>query len=281
MTRLSLSWQQPAAGPTPPADSVASPAWRARVDAARCSAARGGFRVELPGCARFEFGPARDGVDVWPEPGESAEGVEEAFRGYVLPRALQALGSEVLHASASATPAGVVAWCGATGSGKSTLAFGLGRLGFPVWSDDLVAWTAAGGQFRAEPLAGLIRLRAGSAKFFGLDAAPAAVSPADRAAPLAALGVLHRLPPSGGEPALDMRRLSPARAFAALMPHAFCFDPHDPERRRRLVLAYLDLAARVPAWEVRIRPGWERFPEVLGRLADDLRAGSLTASTGG
>ena len=54
----------------------------------------------------------------------------------VIPVVLSHFGKLVLHASACATPQGVIAFMGMTGAGKSTLAASFGLRGFAVLSDD-------------------------------------------------------------------------------------------------------------------------------------------------
>jgi len=54
----------------------------------------------------------------------------------VIPILLSHLGKLVLHASACATPQGVMAFMGMTGTGKSTLAASFGLQGFSVLTDD-------------------------------------------------------------------------------------------------------------------------------------------------
>ena len=54
----------------------------------------------------------------------------------VIPIVLSQLGKLVLHASACATPQGVLAFMGTTGMGKSTLAASFGLQGYPVLTDD-------------------------------------------------------------------------------------------------------------------------------------------------
>ena len=54
----------------------------------------------------------------------------------VIPITLSQLGKLVLHASACATPRGVMAFMGTTGMGKSTLAASFGLQGFPILTDD-------------------------------------------------------------------------------------------------------------------------------------------------
>jgi hypothetical protein len=54
----------------------------------------------------------------------------------VIPIVLSHMGKLVLHASACATPQGVIAFMGMTGAGKSTLAASFGLRGFSVLTDD-------------------------------------------------------------------------------------------------------------------------------------------------
>jgi hypothetical protein len=236
---------------------------------ARCHSANGRHSVDIPAVARFTFGERGAAVQAHVCPGAAAAEVAEAYRRFVLPFALRAMGHEVLHASAVSAPAGVVALCAASGTGKSTLAYGLSRRGLPLWSDDLVAWSARDGCALAEPLAFELRLRAASSSYFGLAHTPVYLpSPVGaRARPLAAVCVLVRRAADAPGPVIECVRLTPPRAFAALLPHAYCFDPADRAGRQRLVQGYLALVGGVPAWEVRFREGWENLEEVLDCLA--------------
>jgi hypothetical protein len=61
-------------------------------------------------------------------------------------------------------------------------------------------------------------------------------------------------------------RLSPVAAFTALLPHAYCFSLQDVPRKRRMMLHYLHLAKRVPAFEVHFQRGLEHLPAILDSI---------------
>lgn len=69
----------------------------------------------------------------------------------VLPNVSLARGREALHASAVATPAGVVAVAAPSGMGKSTLAAELMRRGWPLFADDTVILERSAGAVIAHP----------------------------------------------------------------------------------------------------------------------------------
>jgi hypothetical protein len=64
------------------------------------------------------------------------ETIRHLLLNQVIPIVLSHLGNLVLHASACATPQGVMAFMGTTGMGKSTLAASFGLRGFAVLTDD-------------------------------------------------------------------------------------------------------------------------------------------------
>jgi hypothetical protein len=66
-----------------------------------------------------------------------------------------------------------------------------------------------------------------------------------------------------GGPSVETRRLPVARAFAAVLAHAYCFHLSEPERKRQMVRTYPALATRTLVVEVRFRPGLERIPDIL------------------
>ena len=101
--------------------------------------------VSVPRRATFQFEPGCSVVDVHPDPDADDERVLDAYHGAALPMVAQAaLEQQVLHASAVVTPSpAVVAFCGSTHAGKTTLAYGLGRRGYSIWADDVLAFDAA------------------------------------------------------------------------------------------------------------------------------------------
>jgi len=202
----------------------------------------------------------------------------DSYRRQVLPMVLQVGGQEVLHASAVLTPQGAVALCATARTGKSTTAFGLSQRGWPLWADDAVAFEMVDSSVSAIPLPFGIRLRPDAAAFFEQEpTVGAGVDQMQNGAyrikaepvPLAALIVLHRARGGSDGPALQSRRLSSAEAFMGVLAHAYYFRLQDTERKRSMMRHYLELVARVPVFEIRFRPGFEVFPEVLdsiGRL---------------
>jgi hypothetical protein len=112
--------------------------------------------------------------------------------GPVLSFALRLRGDFSLHASAIATACGAVAFAGPHGAGKSTTAAALGRLGFPVLTDDVLRMTHAGDAWLAHPLGGILRLWPdGERILFGDDHRLDCITPTwhKRALPIGAAGV--------------------------------------------------------------------------------------------
>ena len=227
--------------------------------------------MHVPGVGSFRFTSRADEVTAIAQPAALTDVIVDVYRRSVLPMALQALGQEVLHASAVLTPAGVVALCAESGTGKSTTAFGLGLRGHALWADDAVAFEVAERSILALPLPFEMRLLAEAASFFDhhrVAAVPAsgreiAERPRSGPAPLAALCVLKRTPGGPEGRGLEVVRRSAVGAFLAVLPHAYCFSLHDLDRKRRMMEQYLDLTARVPVFEVRFQAGLDALEAVL------------------
>jgi hypothetical protein len=238
--------------------------------------------LHLPGLASFSFRQGTDKVQAFVHPSARQNLIDEAYRRIVLPLALQALGTEVLHASAVLTPHGLLALCAASGIGKSTLAFGLSRRGYPLWADDAVAFEVSGREVRTVPLPFVTRLRPDAAAFFAATAtgaSSAGVYPEqgrrglsttthhdhDRR-PLIALLVLKRRTEKSEDRTVQMTRLSPTQAFPAVLAHAYCFSLQNGDRKRHMTQCYLDLICRVPVYEVLFQSGLEKLPVILGEI---------------
>ena len=247
---------------------------------AYCRAQNGALRVDLPDLASFSYERGARHVRAIPHRPLSPEFILDTYHHCVLPLILPALGTEVLHASAVAGSAGVAALCGVSGTGKSTIAVALARRGYVIWADDAVAVDTAEPGPTAIPLPFALRLRSDSARFLAAagewgtsaTAAPVATEPA----PLAVLCMLRRTPDATVTVAVE--RLDAAAACRATVAHAYCFSVNDAAQKRRTISNYLTLAGRVPAYEIRFRPGLEHFPSVLdaieaivGRAATDPR----------
>lgn len=239
---------------------------------ASCYTVNGQHWVHLPGVASFRFGDVADEVMAIPHPPVRAKLIREVYSDWVLSVVLQALGVEVLHASAVLTRAGVIALCAASGTGKSTIAFGLSRCGYAVWADDAVAVEISGPQIRVVPLPFETRLRPASASYFSGEggAMPARAVRQDLAqvspelVPLAALCLLERA--GHGQEGLNVERVDPSGAFPALLSHAYCFSLVDCGRKRRMVEQYVDLSTRVPVFRIRFPTGLETLPLTLDAI---------------
>ncbi len=245
---------------------------------AYCRALNGTLRVDMPDLASFSYERGAANVRAIPYRPLSPAFILDTYHHCVLPLILPALGTEVLHASAVLGAAGVAAFCGPSGTGKSTLAVALARRGYGMWADDAVAVDTAEPEPAAVPLPFTVRLRADSARF--LDAAgergtSIAADPVDaQSAPLAVLCMLQRTPDATATVAI--RRLEAAAACRAALAHAYCFSVKDVAQKRRTIWNYLTMTGRVPAYEIRFRPGLEHLPAILdaieaivGRTATD------------
>jgi len=215
--------------------------------------------IDVPGVAAFRFG-IRGGVAAAGYPGAGRDLIREVCHRAILPLVLQYRGREVLHASAVFTPRGVVGLCGTSGTGKSTIAYALGLRGYRVWADDALVFRVASGRVESLPLVFDLRLGPASARHFGLRPGTGVVGAGrsgngrSSARPLAALCVLRRAR-AAGPPAAGFVPLEPARAFTALLPHAYCLDLNDMGRKSKMIRRYLALAACVPVFEIRFSGG--------------------------
>jgi hypothetical protein len=246
---------------------------------ASCYTLDGQRRVDVPGIASFRFGVPFKIVTASPITSVRPEVIEETYCRAVLPMVLQACGTEVLHASAVHTE-GVVALCGTSGVGKSTIAFALSRRGHRLWADDAVAIDLSGPAVVALPLPFEMRLRPRAAALFGVEpqatGAPSCGRPMDQAdkgpAPLAALCLLSRGEEERRGCGVRMERLRPSAALPALLAHAYCFSLEDPGLKRAMIQRYMELAARMPVFALRFRPGLELLPWILDEIEEVARS---------
>jgi hypothetical protein len=215
--------------------------------------------LQLPGVATFTFGPS--GVEAVAGEDVAIERIRDAHRRLVLPLALQALGQEVLHASAVAFETGAVAFCAESGTGKSTVAYALGQRGHPPCADDAVAIRPGRRGPELIPLPFALRLRPASAAYYGQDPGAAEVQDPAARRPLAAICVLERRDEGTGT-----RRLGRSEAFPALLAHAYSFGLNDERRRRRMIEHYLSLASDVPVYRVVLASGLSTLDDTLDQI---------------
>jgi hypothetical protein len=227
--------------------------------------------IHVPDVATFRIQGRDPDVLAIPESG-AVDLIAEAFERHVLPMALQALGHEVLHASAVLMPRGVVAFSGNSGSGKSTLAQAMTLRDYPAWADDAVMFERAeGDEMRALRLPFKINLRAESASFLGLERLERQPvgSPAGASAPFAAIVFLAR--GRADSSTVAVRRLASTEAYKALLLQAYCFSLANEKRNARTAEKYLELAAHVPTYEVSFAAGFERLGGLVERVEELVR----------
>jgi len=95
-----------------------------------------GYLLRFPTLADFIVSTDARTICCYLQAGCPPETMRHLLLNQVIPNVLSHLGKLVLHASACATPQGVIAFMGMTGMGKSTLAASFGLQGFTVLTDD-------------------------------------------------------------------------------------------------------------------------------------------------
>jgi hypothetical protein len=213
--------------------------------------------VHVLGVGAFSFAAGRAEVVAYPLAEATPHLVADAFHRTVLPLALQALGREVLHASAVHMGDGVVAFGAVSETGKSTVAYALSRRGHSLWADDAVCFETSPHAVRAVPLPFALRLRPASAAFFG--ATPNGTVKTPSPAPLAAVVLLAR----AERGTAHLHRLPAADAFPETLAHGYSYSIDDPERTGRMASAYLDLVDRVPVFRLTFPDGLERIDAMV------------------
>ena len=218
--------------------------------------------IEWPGLGSFVFHAHSHDVVVWPIPGASPAAVLDIFSRVVQPLILQALDHEALHASGVIGPLGAVLFCGVSGSGKSTLAYAMTGRGYSQLSDDAVVLKATADEIVVLPLPFTGRLRAPSAGFFAANGHSSSTSP-DRLQLPRVLRAVFMLTQDVEAAPPSARSIEPRAAFTALLTHAHCFDPANSVATAAMVGTYMEIASRVPVFELRYRPDFEALPQLL------------------
>ena len=262
------SHDSPSSVPAPPVRK-----WLVWLDPSRTAGAYasqvgGHYWIDVSNVAMFHYAAATGQVVAVPRNAIEEGRVRAIYQRVVLPFLLQALGYEMLHASAVRTERGVVAFCGHSAAGKSTIATGLRRRGYSVWADDALL-LEVGARISAIALPFAVRLRRESAEFFGLggrgDGSSDDLSGIERdPVDLAAVCVLKRRAGSEDDEVIGCHRGT--AALTALLAHACAFNFEDLDRKRRMVSQYLAVAARIPVFEAVVRPGLERLSELLDHI---------------
>jgi hypothetical protein len=268
----------------PDSDDPAVQTWRdyaGRVCACACSI-NGERWIHIPGLASYLFDRSKREVVAFRHQNASDRRISETYFRIVVPIALHAMGTDVLHASAILTPAGVAAFCAISETGKSTTAFALAERGYPHWADDAVPFEIGESTVHALPLSFMVRLHDDAQEYFRKNNATDSLakvgnwnSVGAEEVPLAILFILKRVQEED-HPQVKAVRLSAVDAFRTILLHAHFFNLKDRELKRQMVTHYSRLTSLVPAFEVRFKPGFEKLPLLLDEIENVLAVFSLS-----
>jgi hypothetical protein len=203
-----------------------------------------------------------------------------------MPRVLNLLGIESLHATAVAAPAGAIAFLGDAGTGKSTLAASFQLTGFESFCDDCLVLRAERSRIMATPAYPGVRLWDESLNALMSQAergepvaqytsktrllGDASAFRADRL-PLARIYLLRR--PDGicaAAATPEIARVPPAQAFPVLVGASFPFDLTDAAMLTRHFRFIARIAATVPIRRLTIPNDFSALPTVRAAVIDDL-----------
>jgi hypothetical protein len=110
-----------------------------------------GYLLRLPDLADFLVSTDGKQIRCYPDPDTPLETIRHLFLDQVIPLLLSQWGKLVLHASAVALPAGVIAFTGMSGMGKSTLAASFAEQRFRSTDGRLSSPRGKGGKLFATP----------------------------------------------------------------------------------------------------------------------------------
>jgi hypothetical protein len=260
--KLSIAGESDGTWPVPVSASLVQE-WRDREGQVRAFGYADGRRgwLEWPGLATFAFEEGSADVVATPSAGSMTRAVEEMFRREAVPIILQARGWEALHARAVLAPGGVVGLCGTRDSAAFALTYALDRLGYRQCADSALLLN----------LRGVVRVES-----YPFSPHPSSsvldVTPAER---LCALFVVVLGPANVPR----IKRLAGAEAFSAIVPHAYCFNPVDPEAKRRLVANYVSLGSQVPIYQLELQGGLRQVEAATQLILDAVNTPALVRAS--
>ncbi len=247
-----------------------------------------GYLLRFPGLADFTLDSAGREITCV----EGADGISEVTLrhlaiDHVMPRVLNLLGIESLHATAVATAGGACAFIGDAGTGKSTLAASFHLSGMPAFCDDCLVVRDEGGRILATPAYPGVRLWKDSLKALmdtdeeGLPVAQytsksrmLGQSPTFQAAslPLARIYFLRRpteVKVVATAPAVTP--ISAGEAFPLLVGASFPLDLKDSAMLKRHFQFIVRVAATVPLRRLLIPNDFAALPSVREAVIADLK----------
>jgi hypothetical protein len=224
----------------------------------------------FPNLGTFRIEVSSDTTLVFPITNSSPSMVQDIFQRTVIPFIFQAKGKETLHASACRTPDGIIAFCGDSGAGKSTFAYGLAQKGYGLWSDDSLVFHTCHGSIFTLPLEFEIRLLPDTRNYFKSTQQHSLNTDRLPNLPISAQGemvlaifILKRSRQFSGQRFIEITQLTPGKALQTLLRHAYCFSFNDRDETNHMVEHYLDLAQKIPVFNLKFIPKLEYLPFIF------------------
>lgn len=223
------------------------------------------LRLHFPHVANYHYSYGSGFVRAAPSGNVSPDTIRDIYYRSVVPLLLQASGGVVLHASSIAVAGKVVGFCGLSGVGKSTLAFALSHLidGAEHWGDDALSMSINGSTVDTFRLPCPVRLKDASFSYFLGEGyrLPDTYSQflsdnyvhEQRPGHLSCLFILNPGTTVSPDEPPSVLQMKPGEAFAQLLTHAYCFDPHDREKRQAMLLAFMEILSRIDVYRLDFR----------------------------
>lgn len=260
----------------------------------RLARVRGGYLLRFPRLCDFLVSRDASRVRVRPSPATPIETIRHLFLNQVWPLVLAERGRIVLHASAVVTPAGAVAFLGATGLGKSTLAAGFAAAGDALVTDDCLLIEVGRGRPRAVPGYPSVRLWPGTARrlhggrgravraahYTSKLRVPAAPRFRFALRPVRLVKAYVLDPPARpapGRPAATITALGGRAALAELIGHLYRLDVGEAAVLRRDFDRLASLAERLPLARLRPARGLAHLADVRRAVLEDVEVRSENA----
>ena len=237
----------------------------------------GGYQIRVRGIADFLVSSHAEEIRCYPRQKIPAEIIRQLFLEVVLPAALSRRGRLSLHASAVATPGGVIGFLGGGGQGKSTLAVGLSRRGFALVCDDsmvlkqerdrmVVVPELAGVRLWPDSVAAL--LEEASHELPVTNTEKRRFSREERAAEAMPLVRLYMLE-SSPDRDIKIEKLSPDDALVELIKCSHMLDITDKELIRMKFNELTVISNQIPSFRIEFPHDYSRLEELCEVVTQD------------
>lgn len=228
-------------------------------------------RLWVEGAGWFVIDPIARRIEIPPHGGDAVRR-EERLWGIPVLLCFLARGELPLHAAAIEVEGGAILVSGQSRAGKTTLAAAFARRGYRVLSEDLSCIRLAG-QTSVLPGPAMLRLRLDAAARVRIPTARAVATDADRVhlaldkelrgtadpVPLRSVFLL-----TGGRTRMSVKPVETTKAISDLWSLSFRL-PTD-EDRTRCFSGVVELAQRVPVYEMARRPSYDGLDAVIDAI---------------